>query len=81
MTLPTVLAIAGCIALLVGLFGGGVKAREIEVPTISILPRILSGIAGLVLIGIAMWLFFPNSSQSSDPHQNRLGLSKARPLR
>jgi hypothetical protein len=29
MTLPVILAIAGSVALLVGLFGGGVKAKEI----------------------------------------------------
>jgi hypothetical protein len=38
MTLPIVLTIAACAALLVGLFGGGIKAKEIEVPTISFLP-------------------------------------------
>jgi len=50
MTLPLVLTVAGCIALLVGLFGGGVKAKEIVVPKISILPRIFSCVIGIVLI-------------------------------
>ena len=45
MTLPIVLAIAGSIALLIGLFGGGVKAKEIEGPKLSIGPRILSSFA------------------------------------
>jgi hypothetical protein len=54
MTLPIVLTIAGCTALLVGLLGGGVKAKEIEVPKISLLPRIVSSLIGLVLIGIAI---------------------------
>jgi len=65
MTLPIVLAIAGCAALLVGLFGGGVKAKEIEVPRISILSRIFSGVIGLVLIGIAIWISYVNPSQLS----------------
>jgi hypothetical protein len=56
MTLPVILAIAGCAALLVGLFGGGVKAKELEVPKISFLPRILSFITGMVLIGISIWI-------------------------
>lgn len=50
MTLPIVLTIAGCIALLVGLFGGGVKAKEIEVPKISVLSRIFSSLVGVALI-------------------------------
>ena len=54
MTLPVILAIAGCAALLAGLFGGGVKAKEIVIPKLSTLPRILSSLAGLVLIGVAI---------------------------
>jgi hypothetical protein len=64
MTLPIVLAIAGSIALLIGLFGGGVKAKEIEVPKLSIGPRILSSLLGIVLIGIAIRL--PNPPQSTE---------------
>lgn len=56
MTLPIILTIAGCVALLVGLFGGGVKAKEIEVPKISLLPRIISSLIGLMLIGAAIWM-------------------------
>jgi hypothetical protein len=60
MTLPIVLAIAGSIALLIGLFGGGVKAKEIEVPRISAASRIFSILSGVAMIGIAIWLSFPN---------------------
>lgn len=55
MNLPVILAIAGCAALLAGLFGGGVKAKEIVVPKLSTMPRILSSLTGLVLIGVAIW--------------------------
>jgi len=72
MTLPIVLAIAGSIALLVGLFGGGVKAKEIVVPKISIFARILSSLTGVILIGIASWLssgsgFLPPTETPSPP--------------
>ena len=50
MTLPIVLGIAGCTALLIGLFGGGVKAKEIEVPKISMLSRVFSSGIGVALI-------------------------------
>lgn len=56
MTLPLVLTIAGSIALLVGLFGGGVKAKEIVVPKISIVPRIFSIIMGIGLIWVGTQL-------------------------
>lgn len=61
ITLPIILAIAGSIALLTGLFGGGVKAKEIEVPTLARGPRILSSLIGIGLIGIAIWLSSPNT--------------------
>jgi len=56
MTLPIVLAIAGSIALLIGLFGGGIKAKEIEMPTLPALPRILLTVFGIALIGLGITL-------------------------
>jgi hypothetical protein len=59
MTIPLVLGIAGCVALLVGLFGGGVSAKDVEIPKISTLPRILSVVLGIALIGSGIWLSSP----------------------
>ena len=56
LTLPLILAIAGCVALLIGLFGGGVKAKEITIPKLSFLARFLSGLVGAALIGTAICL-------------------------
>ena len=67
MTLPVVLAIAGSIALFVGLFGGGVKAKEIVVPTLPRGPRILTSSFGGILIGIAIWLSLPANTVSPIP--------------
>jgi len=67
MTLPIVLTAAGCIALLVGLFGGGVKAKEIEVPKLSILPRIFSSAIGIVLIWVGTRLSLLPSNSSLIP--------------
>ena len=64
MTIQVVLAIAGCFALLVGIFGGGVQAKEVTVPKISTLTRITSSIIGVILIGIAIWLYTSNSFTS-----------------
>jgi hypothetical protein len=64
MTLPIVLAITGSIALLIGLFGGGVKAKEIEVPKIPVGSRILSGLVGTILIWTAMR--FPNPPSATN---------------
>jgi hypothetical protein len=67
MTLPIVLAIAGSIALLVGLFGGGIKAKEIEVPTLSTLPRILLTVFGIALIGTGITMPPQGLSQQPRP--------------
>lgn len=56
MTVPVVLAIAGVIILLVGVLGGGIKAKEIEIPTVPTIGRILMSICGLILIAISIWL-------------------------
>src|SRR5215207_644610 len=64
-TLPIVLAIAGSVALLIGLFGGGVKAKEIVVPKLSIWARIFSSLVGIALIWIAIQLpISPPSTES-----------------
>ena len=54
MTLETVLGIAGVVALLIGLSGGGITIKELKVPKISSLVRVLSGILGMMFIGIAV---------------------------
>ena len=58
MTLPVVLTIAGCIALLIGIFGGQIKIQVIEVHEVSRVQRVVSSLVGLVFIGLALWLYF-----------------------
>jgi hypothetical protein len=59
LTLQIVLAITGSVALLTGLFGGGVKAKEIIIPKLSILARLFSSLIGVALIWAAIWLQIP----------------------
>ena len=56
MTLPDVLAIAGFIALVIGLVGGEIKAKDTSIPKIPLLPRGLLSVVGLILIVVAIWL-------------------------
>lgn len=56
MSVSVVFAIAGVIALLVGTIGGGIKAKELEVPVISTKVRIINIIVGLVLVGFTVWI-------------------------
>lgn len=60
MELPAILAIIGGVALLVGILGGGVEAKEIKIPSISKQARNLSTISGIVLIGISVFAYFFN---------------------
>lgn len=55
--IPLLLALAGIIALLAGLFGGGITVKDYSIPKITTVPRIMSGVVGLALIGAATWLF------------------------
>ncbi|MFH2038409.1 MAG: hypothetical protein ABIJ65_03135 [Chloroflexota bacterium] len=56
MTVSGILAVAGVIALISAIIGGGIKAKEIEVPHLPPLVRIITSILGLVLLGAALWL-------------------------
>ena len=59
MSVPTVIAVVGGIALLIGIFGGGVKAKEIEIPLINARVRVFSIITGMVLLITAALLSSP----------------------
>lgn len=65
MTVPVVLAIAGVIALLVGVLGGGIKAKEVEVPPVTPIIRIITSATGLVLIAAATLLSPPDAKDNN----------------
>lgn len=67
MTLPTILAMAGCIALLAGLFGGGITVKDLVIPKIANSARISSTMFGMVLIGLAVSMTLPPASASQQP--------------
>lgn len=67
MTVPVVLAIAGVVALFLGIWGGGIKAKEIEIPPAPPKARLIVGIVGFVFIGISIWLSIPNASNLQTP--------------
>lgn len=50
MDVSAVIAVIGGIALLVGIFGGGVEAEKIKIPTINSWVRVISVITGIALI-------------------------------
>lgn len=76
MTVSVVFAIAGVIALLFGIIGGGIKAKEVEVPLLSIRVRIFTIIVGLILISITIWL----ENQSKVPNSDALTQLTLTPL-
>jgi hypothetical protein len=69
MTVPVVLAIAGVVALFLGVWGGGIKAKEIEIPPAPPKARLIVGIVGFIFIGISIWLSSPtsNDGQQASP--------------
>jgi hypothetical protein len=54
MTLQTLSFIFGALLLLVGILGGGFEIKEVRIPTIATGGRVVSSIAGLVFIAVAM---------------------------
>lgn len=54
MDVSTVIAIIGGIALLVGVFGGGIELKELKVPPINSVLRVISFIVGALLIMAAV---------------------------
>ena len=67
MNVPTVIAVVGGIALLIGIFGGGVKAKEIEIPLINARIRVFSTITGVILIITAALLSSPELLNAFTP--------------
>ncbi len=55
MTVEVVLAIAGVVALLTGILGGGIKAKEVEIPSIRTSIRVASTVVGVILIALSIW--------------------------
>jgi hypothetical protein len=69
MDATSVIAMIGGIALLIGIFGGGVKAKEVEIPLIPTSIRILAGATGIILLGIAIWLSIRSTVMSENTPQ------------
>jgi hypothetical protein len=65
MTVSVVFAIAGVIAILFGIVGGGIKAKEIEIPSLPTKVRIVTTTMGVILISITLWLESNNNAQIS----------------
>jgi hypothetical protein len=75
---PLILVLTGCVALLAGLFGGGIKTKDIELPTISRMPRIISGLVGILLIGAATWLYIrPSAPATPQPTETPVPVPSA----
>ena len=67
MSVEAILTIIGGVALLIGIFGGGVKAKEIEIPLVHPRLRVVSALIGVVLITVAVLLSRPELLSSVPP--------------
>src|SRR5262249_25163365 len=52
---PTVFILVGCVFLLIGIVGGGVAIREVNVPRLDPVPRGASIATGIVLLLVGIW--------------------------
>ena len=72
MTLPVVLAIAGCIALLIGLFGGEIEVQTLKNSQTISFAKSSASLIGLAFIGIAIWYSPAPSHFASQPTETVL---------
>jgi hypothetical protein len=76
MGIEAVLALIGGIALLVGIFGGGIEAEKIKIPQINCLLRIIMTLTGLGLLVLAIFLsnleFFLAAAPVPQPPQTSM---------
>lgn len=56
-TIPTLVFFGGIVLLVVAIFGGGIEIKEIKIPTLPTVPRVLGGVLGCALVGMS---FFPS---------------------
>jgi len=61
---PAILAILGCILLLLSILGGGLTVKEVSVPVVPARMRAVLLPAGLLFLGLGIWLFLPESTRS-----------------
>lgn len=55
-SVAVVFAIAGIVALFLGILGGGIKVKEVEIPHSPPKSRVIVGTVGVIFIGISLWL-------------------------
>ena len=69
MKLETISFLFGAILLLVGILGGGFEVRELKIPKVSWVPRLLSAVAGFffVMMGIGLIDYGKESPEKENP--------------
>ena len=64
ITVAGVTFFVGVFLVVAAIFGGGFQIKEVKIPKLSIVPRVMSIVVGLALIALVIW--FPHSLPSSD---------------
>lgn len=64
MEVYAVIASIGGVALLAGIFGGGIDVKEVKIPSIPPQIRILSSFVGIVLLVVSILLSNPNAGSA-----------------
>jgi hypothetical protein len=59
-----IMVFAGAVLIVVGLLGGGIEAKEVKIPQLTLPPRVASFLVGCILISVGIYsqrLFEPSS--------------------
>jgi len=68
MTPQIVVVVLGGILILAGLLGGGFELKELKMPRVGGVARVLSLVAGIVLLGLGLKMTPQNTSDATPPH-------------
>jgi len=67
MTIQTMLLMFGGLLLLIAIVGGGFEVRELKIPKVEMIPRIMAAIGGIVFIVMAINYDSGNTEENKTP--------------
>jgi hypothetical protein len=69
MGIETVAFIFGGILLLIGILGGGFELKELKVPKVTLGPRLLASVVGLIFVGVGIGMMGGDTKSGSEANK------------
>lgn len=79
MTIEALSFIFGCILILIGIIGGGFEVKELKIPKVAWLTRIIAIIAGIAFLGLGFEFQGIKQEQTASHQENEASVQKSVP--